>query len=105
MKPIKRRNRMKKFVLLTYGYETPTPEIQEAWGKWFASIGNKIVDPGSPLGHGREISHSGTKDLPIGGDSLTGYCIINADSFEEAEKIAKDCPIITSIRVYEAGAM
>ena len=41
---------MKKFVLLTYGYETPTPEIQEAWGKWFASIGNKMVDPGSPLG-------------------------------------------------------
>jgi hypothetical protein len=32
-------------------------------------------------------------------------CIINADSIEEAEKIAKACPIITSIRVYEAGAM
>jgi hypothetical protein len=105
MKPTKRRNKMKKFVLLTYGYETPTPEIQEAWGKWFASIGDKMVDPGSPLGHGIEISRSGTKDLPMGMESLTGYCIINADSAEEAEKIAKDCPIITSIRVYEAGAM
>jgi hypothetical protein len=105
MKPIKRRNKMKKFVLLTYGYETPTPEIQEAWGKWFASIGNKMVDPGSPLGHGREISRSGARELPMDMESLTGYCIINADNLAEAEKIAEACPIITSIRVYEAGAM
>jgi hypothetical protein len=105
MKPIKRRSKMKKFVFLTYGYEPPTPEIQEAWGKWFGMIGNKMVDPGSPLGHGREISKSGAKDLPMGAESLTGYCIINADSLEEAEEIAQACPIITSIRVYEAGAM
>jgi hypothetical protein len=105
MKPRKRRNKMKKFVFLTYGYETPTPEIQEAWGKWFALIGDKLVDPGSPLGHGREISRSEIKDLPMGMESLTGYCIINAESFEEAETIAKACPIITSIRMYEAGAM
>ena len=96
---------MKKFVLLTYGYEIPTPEIQEAWGKWFASIGNKMVDPGSPLGHGKEISRAGTRELSMDMESLTGYCIINADNFEEAEKIAEACPIITSIRVYEAGAM
>jgi len=96
---------MKKFVFFTYGFETPTQEIQEAWGKWFASIGDKMVDSGSPLGPGREISHSGTKELPLGKESLTGYCIINADNLDEAEKIAKGCPIITSIRVYEAMSM
>ncbi len=96
---------MKKFVLISYGFETPTPEIQQAWGKWFASIGDKMVDGGSPLGNGREISHAGTKELPLGLDSLTGYCIIRAESLDEAEKIAKDCPIITSIRVYEAKSM
>lgn len=96
---------MKKFVFLTYGFETPTQEIQEAWGKWFASIGDKMVDGGSPLGHGREISRAGTKELPLGKESLTGYCIISADNIDEAEKIAKGCPIITSIRVYEAGSM
>ena len=26
---------MKKFVLLHYGFEKPTPEIMAAWGKWF----------------------------------------------------------------------
>jgi hypothetical protein len=96
---------MKKFVLISYGFETPTPEIQQAWGKWFASFGDKMVDGGSPLGNGREISHSGTKELSRGLDSLTGYCIINAENIDEAEKIARDCPIITSIRVYEAMSM
>jgi hypothetical protein len=96
---------MKKFVFLTYGFETPTREIQEAWGKWFAAIGDKMVDGGSPLGAAREISHAGIKELPLGKESLTGYCIINAESLDDAEKIAQSCPIITSIRVYEAGAM
>lgn len=96
---------MKKFVIFHYGFETPTQEIQEAWGKWFASIGDKIVDPGSPLGPGREISRSGTKELPVGLESLTGYTVINANSLDEAEKIANGCPMITSVRVYEAMSM
>ena len=96
---------MKKFILLTYGYSEPTQEVMEAWGKWFASIGDKMVDPGSPLGSGREISSSGTKELPLGMESLTGYCVINADSLDEAERIAKGCPMITSVRVYETMSM
>ena len=96
---------MKKFVIFHYGFETPTPQIMDAWNKWFASIGDKIVDPGSPLGPGREISRSGTKDLPLGSDSLTGYTVINADSIDAAEQIAKGCPMITSVRIYEAMSM
>jgi len=94
-----------KFVIFHYGFEMPTPEIMDAWNKWFASIGDKIVDPGSPLGPGREISRSGTKDLPMGMDSLTGYTVVNADSLDEAEGIAKGCPMIASVRVYEAMSM
>ena len=93
---------MKKFVFLTYGYREPTQEIMEAWGKWFASIGDKMVDSGNPFGPGREISHSGTKELPLGMESLTGYTVIRATNMGEAEKIAKSCPMITSVRVYEA---
>jgi hypothetical protein len=96
---------MKKFVIFHYGFETPTPQIMDAWNKWFASLGDKIVDPGSPLGNGREISRSGTKNLPMGSDALTGYTVINADSMDAAEQIAKGCPMITSVRVYEAMSM
>jgi hypothetical protein len=38
-------------------------------------------------------------------ESLTGYTVINADSMVEAEKIAQSCPMITSVRVYEAMSM
>ena len=96
---------MKKFMFISYGYETPTPAIQEAWGKWFASFGDKIVDGGSPFGRGREITPAGTTELTLGKDSITGYCIINAESLDEAEEIAKRCPMISGIRVYEANSM
>ncbi len=95
---------MSKFIFLSYGYETPTEEIMEAWGNWFASIADKMVD-GSNLGAGREITKDGSKELPLGLDSITGYVIINADNLDEAENIAKTCPIITSLRVYELMSM
>jgi hypothetical protein len=91
---------MKRFMLLHVGFEKPTPEIMAAWGKWFESVADKTVEQGG-LRDGREISHSGTADLPMGMDSITGYSISNAESLEEAEKIAQANPFIASIRVYE----
>lgn len=95
---------MKKFVLLHVGFKTPTPEIMEAWGKWFESIGDKTVD-NVGLGAAREITRDGSKELPLGLDSITGYSIINAEDIDEAEKIAQTCPFITGIRVYEVRSM
>ena len=95
---------MKKFMFLSFGFEPPTQEIQDAWGKWFASINDKI-DGGSQFAQGREITRTGTKELPLSPDSLTGYVIINAENMDEAEKIAKGCPIIKSMRIYEARSM
>lgn len=91
---------MKKFMLLSYGFEKPTPEIMGAWGKWFESIADKMADSGHFRG-AREISKSGTKELPMGMESITGYTIINAESLDVAEKIARDNPYIASIRIYE----
>jgi hypothetical protein len=53
------------------------------------------------FGRAREISKSGTKDLPMGMESIMGYTIINAESLDVAEKIARNNPYIASIRVYE----
>ena len=92
---------MKKFVILSYGFETPTPEIMQAWGKWFESIKNHIVEM-ARLKDGREISRAGTTDLPLGPDSITGFIIVKAASLDEAEHMAARNPYISSIRVYEA---
>ena len=95
---------MKRFMLLHYGFEKPTPEIMAAWHKWFDSVADRTVDQGGFHGGAREISRSETKDLPMGMDSITGYSIITAESLEEAEGIARDNPFIASIRVYEIVA-
>ena len=92
---------MKRFMLLHFGFEKPTPEIMTAWKKWFEAVADKTVDQGGFHGGAREISHSGTKDLPMGPDSITGYSIIKAESLDEAEEIARGNPFIASIRVYE----
>ncbi len=95
---------MNKFLFLHFGFEKPTPEIMGAWGKWFESIADKTVDQGGFSG-GREISKSGTKDLPMGMESITGYNVIEAEDLDAAEKIAQDNPYIASIRVYEIRSM
>ncbi len=92
---------MKRFMLLHYGFEKPTPEIMAAWKEWFGAVADKTVEQGGFHGGAREISHSGTTDLPMGPDSITGYSIINAESLEEAEQIAQANPFIASVRVYE----
>jgi hypothetical protein len=92
---------MKRFMLLHFGFEKPTQEIMAAWGKWFQSVADKTTDSGGFHGGAREISSEGSRDLPMGMDSITGYSIINAENLEEAENIAQTNPFIASIRVYE----
>ena len=94
---------MKRFMLLHIGFEKPTPEIMAAWGNWFESVADKTAEHGGFSG-AREVSHSGTKDLPMGLESIMGYSIINAESLDEAERIAQSNPFIESIRVYEIRA-
>ncbi len=91
---------MKRYMLLHVGFEKPTPEIMEAWGKWFEAIADRTVENGG-FGAAREISRDGTAELPWGSESITGYSIIRAESLDEAEAIARDNPFIKSIRVYE----
>lgn len=91
-------------MFLHHGFVQPTPEIMEAWGKWFQSIADIQVAQGGFAG-GREISKDGTKELPWGPDSITGYNIIEAENLDAAEAIAKTNPFIASIRVYELRSM
>ena len=95
---------MKRFLLLHIGFEKPTPQIMQAWQKWFESIAAITVEQGG-FGAGREVTASGSKDLPWGPDSITGYNVIKADNLKNAEHIASTCPYVNGIRVYEIRDM
>jgi hypothetical protein len=96
----KRETDVKTYLILHYGFEKPTADEMNAWKKWFEAIAGKQVDRAGLAG-GREISRAGTKELPFAKDSLTGYTVIEAESLDDAEKVARECPIVASTRVYE----
>ncbi len=91
---------MNNYLILHYGFKQPTSEEMNAWTKWFDSISDIQVDRGG-LRDGREITPSNVNKLPFSAGSITGYTIISAENLDEAEKIAKACPVVESTRVYE----
>jgi hypothetical protein len=92
---------MKKFILLTIGFTQPTPEVMGPWMDWFKSIGDRIVEQVG-LGNGRDVSKNGNvTNLSMNLEAITGYIVINAKDIEEATEIAKQCPAVTSTKVYE----
>jgi len=97
---------MKKFVVLSYGFTTPTDEVMQKWGAWFVSVAPYLLDPGDPFGHGVELTNEDRTELTLESPSpLVGYCILNAEDLEHAESLVSTMPIIDSVRIYEASSM
>ena len=96
---------MKKFIFLYIGFDTPTEEIKKQWMDWFNKNSDKFTDSGNPFMPGKEVTSSGVKDLPHDKKAIVGYSIVKVESMAEAVKLAQSCPMITAMRVYEAGAM
>jgi hypothetical protein len=71
---------MAKFVYVyTGGGMAETPEAQEeamqAWGAWFASLGESMADPGNPFGGSATVSSTGVTDG--GASKVGGYSIVS----------------------------
>jgi hypothetical protein len=96
---------VKKFVFLFHDQWEPVPEVQDAWQAWFARIGDRFIDSGTPFGAGVEVTRGGTRELTSADGVATGYSIVSAASLEEAEALLADCPYASSVRVYESMAM
>jgi len=83
--------------------EAERKAVMDAWGTWFGSIGDGVVDAGNPFGASTSISADGT--VRDGAPSkLSGYSIISADSLASASDVAKRCPVLQgggNVEVYE----
>jgi hypothetical protein len=96
---------MSRYVFIHHGYEEPTKQVMDAWMAWFGEIADSTVDIGAPFGPGREVTPTGARDLPSGPEAATGYTVVEAADMAAAEKLLEHCPIIGSVRIYEAMQM
>jgi hypothetical protein len=96
---------MKKFMYLYQGAWEYTEEMKTAWQRWFAVVGDRFVDSGNPFRAGREVTPTGSADLTPEMSPAAGYSIVRAADMAEAEQLLEGCPIIESVRIYEAAAM
>lgn len=96
---------MKKFMYLYQGSWEYTEETKAGWGRWFAAVGDRFVDSGNPFCAGRQVTPEGSTDLTPEMSPAVGYSIVNAVDMAEAERLLDGCPIIESVRIYEASQM
>jgi len=76
-------------------------EMAKKWKDWIAGLSaqNKWVAAGKQLSqNGKVVRPNGvTTDGPFVElkESVNSYCIIKADSLEDAAELSKNCPILT----------
>ena len=78
-------------------------QIMAAWGAWFESMGEAVVDAGAPTGAAQTVGPDGTVS-PGSAGGAGGYSIISADSHDAAVGQARGCPVLASngsVEVYE----
>jgi hypothetical protein len=86
--------------LITYHGGGGMPESAEAreqmmaaFQAWAASVGNAMIDPGSPLGPRRTVTSNGVSDAPAD-STLGGYTLLSANSLDDAVKAVMDHPFV-----------
>lgn len=91
---------MTEFILAYHGGKKPeSPEEGEKemglWRAWMGEIGDKLVNPGAPLGMSKTVSNDGVTD-DGGSNPISGYSIVKVADMDAALAIAKGCPILRS---------
>ena len=101
---------MPKYVIAYLGgKQVANPEARAAqmakWKTWVEGLGNRMVNPGTPLGQGKLVSADGVSER--GPNHLTGFSIVLADNIDAALGIAQSCPFleIGTIEIAEAMEM
>ena len=99
---------MAKYLLLFGGGSMPEGEaaqaqVMKAWEAWFTELGSAVADPGNPFTPAaKKVSSDGS--IGDAAASASGYSVIEADSLDQAAKLATGCPVLqggATITVFE----
>ncbi|MCA1247866.1 hypothetical protein [Massilia sp. MS-15] len=64
----------------------------QRWSAWFDALGGALVDRGALTHSGVEVP-SRLRGPKLSSSALSGYSVIHAADFNEAVRLAEDCPI------------
>ena len=90
---------MARYLFVYHGGGMPESEeagkkAMEAWGNWFGSRGEKVVDGGNPVGPSTTVMSDGSVVNDGGSNPASGYGVFEARDLEEAISMARGCPIL-----------
>ena len=67
--------------------------MMQKWHAWIADLGDKMVNPGTPLGMSKTVSAEGVAD-DGGSNPLAGFSVVEAEDMEATLDIARGCPFL-----------
>jgi hypothetical protein len=96
------------YLLAYHGGGMPTtaeeqPRVMAAWGQWYQSLGEAVVDGGNPVSRSLIVASDGSVRPGSGPTAISGYSIIAADDMDGALAAAKACPILEHGGSVEVG--
>jgi len=103
---------MADFMLAYHGANQPASKEEgmaqrEKWMAWIESLGDAIVNPGTPLPDSRLVTTDRVAE-DSNPDAMMGFAIVKADDMAAAVKIAQSDPFLNmggTIRVSEMMEM
>lgn len=89
---------MANFMIAYYGGNPPRSKEEGMahmgkWKAWVEGLGEKVVNPGTPLMGTKIITSSAVQD-ENDAQAMKGFAVVNAESIEGAVEIAKSDPFL-----------
>ena len=89
---------MEKFMIAYYGGNQPSSQEERMaqmgkWKAWVEGLGEKVINPGTPLPDSRIVTATSVKD-DDDPNAMKGFAVVQADSMEAAVAIAQSDPFL-----------
>ena len=89
---------MEKFMIAYCGGNQPSSQEEGMaqmgkWKTWVEGLGDKVINPGTPLPVSKIVTSSSVKD-DDDSNAMKGFAVVKAESMEAAVEIAQSDPFL-----------
>ena len=92
---------MNKYMIAYYGGDNPASKEEgmkhrEEWQKWIQSLGDKVVNPGTPLPSSMLVTAESVEE-DTNSQAMKGFAVVQAETMDAAVEIAKADPFLKNM--------